>query len=693
MSDTGPINEKLPTLWHGGDYNPDQWPEEVRCEDARLMKLAHVNVASVAIFAWSQLEPRPGEYDWSWLDETFDRLGRAGVYIALATPSAAHPRWLTAMHPEIQAVDRDGRRLPHGERQRFCPSSAVYRGEVARIDRAMAERYRDHPALVLWHVSNEYVSRCWCDLCAGNFRRWLQERYGTLETLNHQYWAAFWSHRFGDWSEVTVPSALAGRVPNAVTLDWQRFQSHMVCDFFKHEVGVLTEVTPGVPVTTNLMGFYGGLDYAKFADVMDVVSWDSYPRVGGDPAHVACTHAMMRGLKENRPWLLIEQTPSSTNWMEHHTLKPPGMMRLGSWQAIGHGSDSAMYFQWRRSRGGPEKFHGAVVAHVGTEKPRVFQEVAALGAEMERAGPRVVGTRAATARVGVLWDQENRWALEFSGGPSRDKRLIETAVRHFRAVWQNHIAVDVVRMDVDWSRYAVLIAPMMYMMKSGKYPLQAPPEEMTPRINEAEKVAAWVAAGGTFVATYLTGIVNESDLVYEGGYPGPLRDLLGIWAEELDIHPPGEAANKIVVARGAFAGAKPRYNCDRVFDLIHAEKAKVLARYGANWYKGRPCLTVNPVGKGLAYYLATDAEDRFLADFYRAVAAAKGVEPIIKPTADVEVLEREGQGRRIVFLLNHAAKRRQVGLGKVKGKDLLSGKAVRGRVNIEPYGVRVIECA
>jgi len=693
MNESGPINPRLATLWHGGDYNPDQWPEAVRRDDPRLMNLAGVNVASTAIFAWSQLEPEPGRFDFTWLDEAFDWLHAAGVYIALATPSAAHPRWLTAMHPEVNAVDDQGRRLPHGGRQQFCPSSPVYREHVARINRALAERYKDHPGLVLWHVSNEYGKACWCDRCAENFRRWLQDRYGTIETLNEQYWATFWSHRFNDWSEVIPPYKTCNVVPNGLVLDWQRFQSHMVCDFFKHEVAVLREVTPRVPVTTNLMGWYDGLDYAKFAQVMDVISWDSYPDVGGDPAFVAATHALMRGLKENRPWLLIEQTPSSTNWKPFHRLKPPGLMRLWSWQAIGHGSDSAMYFQWRKTRGAHEKIHGAVVDHTGTEKPRVFQEVAALGAEMARIGPRVVGTRAAPARVGVLWDQENRWALENSAGPSRDKRVVETAVKHYRAVWRQNVPVDVVRMDADWSPYDVLIAPQMYMIKSGTYPLQAPAEEMRTRVDEAAKIAGWVRAGGTLVATYLTGLVNETDLVYEGGYPGPLRDLLGVWAEEIDMHPADEAPNRILVKKGAFARAKPRYACDRVFDLIHARGAKVLATYADGWYKGRPCLTVNRVGKGLAYYLATDAEDAFLVDFYRAVAKAKGIVPIVRPAAGVEVLEREGGGRRLVFLLNHAAKTRQVNLGKTKGVDLLSNKKVRGTVRIEPYGVRVIECA
>jgi beta-galactosidase len=692
MEKVVPINPKLPVLWHGGDYNPDQWPEDVRRKDARLMKLAHVNVATTGVFAWSQLEPEPGRYDWSWLDEAFDRLPKAGVFIALATPSAAHPRWLTTMHPEIMAVDSTGRRLLHGCRQRFCPSSPIYREHVARIDRALAERYKGHPALVLWHVSNEYFPACWCDLCAEHFRRWLEDRYGSLETLNHQYWSAFWSQRFGRWSEVIPPSALCRVVPNGLVLDWKRFQSHQLCDFFKHEVAVLREVTPEVPVTTNLMGFFEPLDYARFADVCDAVSWDCYLQVGTPGSWPAVNHAMMRGLKANRPWLLMEQSPSTTNWMEYYTLKPPGLMRMWSWEAVAHGSDSVMYFQWRRTPAGPEKNHGAIVEHEGTEKPRVFREVAALGAEMATIGPRIVGTAAATARVGVLWDQENRWALEGSA-PGHNRRAVDTAVKHFKAVWKQNIPVDMVRMDADWSQYAVLIAPQLYMIKSGRFPLKAPPEEMSGRIDEAAKIEKWVAAGGTLVATHLTGIVNEADLVYEGGYPGPLRRVLGVWVEELDMQDPAKVANGMIVARGAFAAAKPRYKCKWIFEQIHAETARGLARYGSNWYKGRPCLTVNKVGKGLAYYIATDAEDAFLADFYRALAAAKGAGPILPQVADLEVLERTGSGRRLVFILNHADRPRQVRLGKVKGKELLSGKAARGALRIEPYGVRIIECA
>ena len=693
MNDFGPVNPKWPRLWLGGDYNPDQWPEAIRIEDARLMKLCHANLMSVGIFAWSQLEPHPGQFDWSWLDETFERLEKSGVRIALATPSAAHPRWLTAMHPEVEAVGPHRARYLHGGRQQFCPSSPVYREHVARVDRALAERYKGHPALVLWHLSNEYGPACWCDLCAEHFRTWLKERYGDdLDEMNRQWWATFWSHRFSDWSQVIPPYLDCHTVPHGLVLDWKRFQSHQLCEFFKLEIATVKAVTPDVPVTTNLMGFYETLDYAEYADATDVIAWDCYSQVGGDDAPMACSHAMMRGLKGNRPWLLMEQTPSSTNWFEYPTLKPPGLMRMWSWMAMGHGSDSSMYFQWRRTRGSAEKFHGAFVEHEGSEKPRVFQEMTALGEEMARVGPRVVGTRPVRARIGILWDQENRWAIEQACGPGHHKDPVGFLTKHYKAVWRNALSVDVVRVDADWSQYDLLIAPMLYMLKSGEFPRKGPPEARARRVDVVDKLRRWLAGGGTFVTTFLSGISNENDLVYEGGYPGPLRPILGLWAEEIDVTRPGTAANTMVMAEKAFAGAKKSYACDRYFDQVHAEGARVLATYGNNWYKGRPCLTVNPCGTGRAYYIACDADDAFLKDFYRALAREQGVEPLVKPVADVEAVEREApDGRRLVFLLNHSAKKKTVALGKIKGTELLTGKKVKQQVGLGAYGVAIVE--
>jgi beta-galactosidase len=692
---TGPISTRLPKLFHGGDYNPDQWPEDVRVDDIRLMKLANVNLMSVGIFSWAQTEVAEGQFEWGWLDDTMDRLAEAGLFAALATPSASPPRWMAEKYPEILKVDKDGRRVLHGERVIFCPTSERYRANILNFNRKLAERYADHPALAIWHISNEYCggqrNQCHCDVCKEAFQAWLKRRYGDIDTLNHEWWTRFWSNTYNEFSEINPPltyanvGALQGQM-----LDWNRFCTHQVVSFFKNEIIPMRELTPDIPITTNIMGMYEGLDYTKFADVMDIISWDSYPEPNGDPSYTAFCHSLMRGLKDNNPWILMEQTPSSTNWHGYHRLKPPGLMRAISWAAMGHGSDAAMYFQWRRCMGGQEKMHGAVVAHAGHANTRVFQEVSTLGKEMDELSSQVVGTRVTRARVGLLWSQENRWALNGSCGPSKDKGVVETATNHFRSVWKLKVPIDIVRMDGDWSQYEVLIAPTMYMVKSGTFPLEGTPEELRGRIDEAAKLKEWVSAGGTLVTTHLTGYVNESDHVYGGGYPGPLRDLLGIWSEEIDNHPRGEATNAIVLGEG-LALPQTEYACDHFFDLIHSEGTDVLATYGSNWYAGRPALTRNAFGDGHAYYIAAEPEEAFLKDFYRQLFAGKGITPLAEASDDVEVLLREGDDRKLLFVMNYADDSRQVELGERSGTDLLTGEACAGAVTMDPWATRIIK--
>ncbi len=684
---TQPRNPLWPeTIWHGADYNPEQWPETIRAADPELMRAANLSAVSLGIFAWSTIEPEPGRFDWTMLDEAFSRLHRGGLRIALATPSAAHPRWLSALHPETVACDANGARRRPGGRQAFCPTSPVFRARVGAIDTALAERYGRHPALALWHIGNESMSGCWCDLCVAQWRVWLERRYGSLAELNRQWWTAFWSQTFSSWDEVIPPYANSDG-STGQWLDWRRFQSHQLCELLKHEIACVRAHSPSVPTTSNLMGFYPWVDYAQVADVVDLVSWDSYPAVGGDPSLTSLTHALMRGLKPSAPWLLLEQTPSATNWQEHATLKPPGLLRAESFQAVAHGSDSVMYFQWRRGRGANEKFHGAILEHSGRDDARVFREVSALGAELARVGPRVAQTQAAPARVAILHDWENRWALE-KGAPARDKRYIETIHRHYRALWRQNIAVDVTRSDADWSQYRLLVVPMLYLLKTGAFPLDGAPEELAARIDFPARLATWMRAGGTCVASYLTGIVDESDLAFTVGYPGPLGPLFGVRVEETDNRRAGDA-NRLVLDP-PLAGMRNEYPCERWFDLVRAEGADVLATYGDGWYAGTPCLTSNHFGAGRGIWLGTDADDAFLEDFYRGRCADAGIAPLVAAVDGVEAQERVGAAERLLFLINHADTSRTIMLGDRVGTDLLSGRSVSEAITLAARGVAII---
>ncbi|HEY8966415.1 MAG TPA: beta-galactosidase, partial [Candidatus Methylacidiphilales bacterium] len=581
-------------LLHGGDYNPEQWAPEVWEEDVRLMRRAGVNVVSLGIFAWSHLEPEEGRYEFAWMDRILDLLRRNGVSVMLATPSGARPPWMARRYPEVLRVNEGGTRNLYGLRHNHCFTSPVYREKVAAINRRLAERYGADESVILWHVSNEYSGDCHCDLCQAAFRDWLRRRYGTLDRLNAAWWTSFWSHRYNDWEEISAPAPRGESQLHGQVLAWKRFVSDQTISFYDAEVAAIREFDKRTPATTNFMDTYVELDYFSFARHVDIVSWDSYPkwhRNAASEADVAADtafhHDLIRSMKGSAPFLLMESTPSQVNWQPVNKLKRPGMHRLASLQAVAHGADSVQYFQWRKSRGASEKFHGAVVDHHGGEKTRVFGEVAALGAELARLdGLRGSRVRAEAA---VICDANNRWALGGAQGMRNDrKEYLEEVMRYHRAFWDRSIPVDCIDQTCPLDAYKLVVAPMLYLLRPGF----------------AEKAKDFVRAGGTLVTTHCTGLVDEDDLVFTGGIPGPLRELLGLWVEETDALYDGQTV-PIRIA-GAAGGLKLRgeYSARDICERIHTEGAATLAVYGSEFYAGEACLTENRLGQGRAFHVA-----------------------------------------------------------------------------------------
>ncbi|MCE5328031.1 MAG: beta-galactosidase [Planctomycetaceae bacterium] len=675
-----PINARYPHFLHGGDYNPDQWAAtpQVWDQDMRLMKLAGCNAMSTGIFSWASLEPREGQFELGWLDTIMDKLAGAGGFAVLATPSGSKPAWMSRKYPEICRMGADGRREMHGGRHNHCRTSPVFRTKCVTINTRLAERYKDHPALIAWHVSNEYNGgECFCEHCLAAWRTWLKARYNdSLDAVNAAWWSTFWSHRFSEWEEI-YPADFS---LHGMMLDWKRFTSDQMIDFYRCESAPLKAITPCVPVTTNFMGVYPGLDLWKFAQAVDVVAWDSYPayhdREGDwrEAVSVSFVSDLNRCLKGGRPYMQMECSPSVQNWKPVNKLKRPGVHMLECMQYVSHGSDTIQYFQWRKSRGGCEKFHGAVVDHCGHENNRVFNEVAQVGATLKKLDG-VIGTTK-PAQAAILYDWENGWAIDQIAGPRNQRKdYFPTCVEHYRPLWQAGVSADIVSEDSDFSPYKLLLAPMLYMIRPGV----------------AEKLEAFVAAGGTLVTTYLTGIANESDLCFLTGFPGPLRKLLGVWAEEIDVLYDDEA-NSVLAKKNNPAGLSGTYKAGVFCDLIHAEGAKVLATYGREFYKGSPAVTVNSVGKGKAYYVASRNDERFHDDLIGGLIKTLKLPRAIKgklPEGVTAQVRTDGE-KEYLFLLNFKRTAQRVNLGPAKHTDVLTGKKAQGMLTLKGYGTAVL---
>ncbi|MBN9386569.1 MAG: beta-galactosidase [Chloroflexi bacterium] len=671
------INPKLSKIFYGGDYNPEQWEKPVWDEDVRLFKLANIDIATVNVFSWALNQPNEDTYNFEWLDEVIDKLYKNGIYVCLATSTGAHPAWMATRYPDILRVDFEGRKRKFGGRHNSCPNSPTYRKYARLMAQKLAERYKNHPAVLVWHISNEFGGACYCDNCAAAFREWLKNRYGTLDALNAAWYTSFWGHTFYDWDEIVPPNILSEHFAQyrtnfqSISLDYARFNSDSMLACYQLEYDELKKQTPDVPVTTNLMGTYKPLDYFKWAKQMDVVSWDNYPSATTPVSFTAMRHDLMRGLKDGQPFMLMEQTPSQQNWQPYNSLKRPGVMKLWSYQAVARGADTVMFFQLRRSRGACEKYHGAVIEHVGHENTRVFRESADLGAELNRLGDRLLDSRV-PAKVGIVFDWDNWWAVENSSGPTVALNYVDEVHKYYQAFYDQNILVDIIGVDTDLTKYDLVIAPVLYMVKPGY----------------AKRLEEFVEQGGTFLTTFFSGIVNETDLVTLGGYPGELRSLLGIWVEEIDALFPDQE-NRIVLKEkvGDLAGD---YSCNLLCDLLHSEGAEVVAEYGEDFYAGMPVVTRHNFGKGQAWYVASSPDAAFLKGLVGQIAADKGIKPLLKTPPGVEAMARTKNGETFLFLMNHNRQPQTVDLGIIQGTDLLADEAVSGSVEIGASGLRII---
>ena len=665
---------KFPVFLHGGDYNPDQWLDrpDVLDRDVELMHEAHVNCVSIGIFSWARLEPEDGVYDFGWLDQVIDRLWKGGIHVILATPSGARPAWMAQKYPEVLRVNDHYQRYHFGGRHNHCLTSPVYRRKVREMDARLAERYANHPAVILWHLSNEMSGSCWCPLCQEKWREWLKEKYGTLDKLNDAWWTSFWAHRYTDWSQIEAPGGLGETSTNGMFIDWRRFSTWQCKTFMIAEKEAVQAVNPELKVTANLMERFWDYDYFDLAEGMDVVSWDSYPmwHSGDDVARAAefaMNHDMMRSFKD-QPFILMESTPSQVNWKPVNKLKRPGMHLLSSMQALAHGSESVLYFQWRKGRGAAEQFHGAVVDHDGRGDTRVFRDVTQVGKALETLQQPLYGREKQPAKACIIYDWSNWWAIDYAQtGQAKNMQYFDTVNMHYRSLWQLGVNVDFrdERDCTDLSRYQLVICPMLFMLKESF----------------VQKLRAFVEKGGTLLMTWFSGVVDENGLAWLGGAPHGLVDVLGVRATELDALFPDDV-QALVMNDGR------RFAIRELCEIPERHGAETLGVYAEDFYGGMPCLTKNRFGDGAAYYLAAKTEQAALDAIYAAIAEELALPRALTDALPEGVIATERGGA--VFLQNYSGKVQQVTLSGAY-TDLLTGKAVSGTFEFGVCGVMVLK--
>lgn len=675
-----PLAGQQERIWYGGDYNPDQWPEEVWDDDVRLMKKAGVNLVSVGIFSWAKIETSEGVYDFDWLDRIIDKLGEAGIAVDLASATASPPMWLTQAHPEVLWKDYRGDVCQPGARQHWRPTSPVFREYALKLCRAMAEHYKGNPYVVAWHVSNEYGCHNRFDYSEDAehaFQQWCEERYGTIDAVNDAWGTAFWAQRMNDFSEIVPPRFIGdGNFMNpGKLLDFKRFSSDALKAFYIAERDTLAEITPDLPLTTNFMVSASGsvLDYDDWGDEVDFVSNDHYFIPG--EAHLdelAFSASLVDGIARKDPWFLMEHSTSAVNWREINYRKEPGQLVRDSLAHVAMGADAVCYFQWRQSKAGAEKFHSAMVPHAG-EDSAVFRDVCELGADLNKLSDEgILGSRLAKSRVAVVFDYESEWATEHTATPTQHVHHVDEPLAWFRALADQGVTADVVPVRGAWDDYEMVVLPSVYLLS----------EETTRRVRD------YVVGGGRLVVTYYTGISDEKDHVWLGGYPGSIRDVVGVRVEE--FMPMGDdftgVSDRLELSNGAVA--------HDIADVIGSVDgtATVLETFKDDpWtgMDGAPAIVAHTFGEGRSVYVGARLGRDGIALSLPEILDSLGMAEAGGNDGRVLHVEREGaDGSRFVFSFNRTHETVRV---PVEGEVVVSSFAdVDGETaSIKPNGVIV----
>ena len=662
---TGVGKLKIGVAYYPEHWKPERWPV-----DARLMSQANTAYCRLAEFTWCRLEPEEGRYDFSWLDRAIEILYEQGIRVVLCTPTACPPAWLIQKHPEILPVNRERLRLSFGSRRHYCLTSQVYREHSISIVKAMAAHYATNPAVAGWQIDNEFgchgTTRCYCDDCARAFRIWLRRRFGTLAKLNEAWGTIFWGQEYSDWDQIPLPWVTLKEHNPSLILDYYRFGSEAMVSYQNAQVDTIRQLCPGQFITHNMLGRFTEIDHFNLAEKLDFVGWDNYFKETTTPADVALEHDLARSFKHGKDFWVLEEQCGYVNHERYNEPMRPGDVRLKSLQAFARGAETVIYFRWRAGRFGSEQFHSGLLLHDGTPT-RAYYEAKQTGEEGEKLAELFRETRI-RPEVGICFSYENIWALGIQPHNERLKDPMCYTVGFYQELHRLHVPVDFLSPESDFSRYKLVIAPALMLLD--------------PRF--VSRIGDYVANGGVLLATVRTGTKDCNNVVVDEPLPGALRDVLGVEIKEFISSSP-EAKQTVVGAGEGFVGMSG--TAEIWFEVLEPRGAEVIARFGDDYFAGSPAVTLNRYHQGKAYYLGT------MGDFARQLLQRILAEEKVKtypPAEGIEIIERRGEGKNLVIILNHTGNNRMVTLPG-QYQDVLQKTPISdGVLSVGPFDARFL---
>lgn len=667
------FNGKMPV---GVDYYPEHWKRERWALDARLMREAGFNIVRLTEFAWGFMEPAEGEYDFSLFDDALKVLGDHGLFAILGTPTAVVPAWMVKKYPDIMAMKPDGSRKVWGVRKDACYNSSAYQIASERITRAMAEHFRDTPNVIGWQTDNEFDGHeCHCTLCQSDFRNWLQGKYGTVEKLNEAWGTHFWGQLYRAWDEIQSPADMINYNPS-LCLDWKRYMSWVNVRFQREQVKIIREVCPHHFVTHNTMSFFPAVDCYGLCEDLDFASWDNYPiYLSPSVMYGAAAGAdLVRGFKGKNFWIM-EQTAGPAGWGVFARNVRPGELRLIAYQQLAHGCDGMLWFRWRSCTAGREQYWHGLLGHDGVPRRR-YQEAARTAGEFQSIWPEIEGTTV-KPEVAILYDYDCVWANEIQPSYVGNNAYQDLIQRMYDPLLRAGVNADIVPTTADFSKYKLILAPGLYVM----------PDELALRLEQ------FVKEGGVFVTDTRTGVKTETSLCHERPLPGLLADTLGIIVEEYEglghMWNAGSPCDYKLTGKGVVNGT---FTAPFFTDWMKVTTAEPLAEFDSPTHmKGSPAATRNSLGKGWGYYVGTVvAEIDFYDQLIRDALQKAGIDPVLLPPLGVEVCVREGQGRKIIFILNQSGREQIVPVPSGK-KELITGITTSDSIKLQEFEVAVIK--